>query len=141
MAANPSSMRPVWAAARASSPSKTERNALYCDLCNPLETGNEQRQCRRAIAPDRTWQSPVRQALYARSLSMECFSAQAMLSRSRPGRLGYAPGDLLKLYSYGYLNRVRSSRRLEAETMQCRGYLVAPALEAGLQDHRGFPQR
>jgi len=37
------------------------------------------------------------------------------------GRLGcfrpaYAPPDLLKLYIYGYLNRVRSSRRLEAET-------------------------
>src|SRR5260221_7515096 len=32
------------------------------------------------------------------------------------GRPGYAPGGLLKLYIYGYLNRVRSSRRLEAET-------------------------
>jgi transposase len=31
------------------------------------------------------------------------------------GRPGYAPGDLLKLYIYGYLNRIRSSRRLEAE--------------------------
>lgn len=31
------------------------------------------------------------------------------------GRPGYAPGDLLKLYIYGYLNRVRSSRRLEIE--------------------------
>src|SRR5260221_7481709 len=31
-------------------------------------------------------------------------------------RPGYAPTDLLKLYIYGYLNRVRSSRRLEAET-------------------------
>ena len=31
------------------------------------------------------------------------------------GRPGYHPGDLLKLYLYGYLNRVRSSRRLEAE--------------------------
>src|SRR2546421_2294316 len=31
------------------------------------------------------------------------------------GRPGYAPGDMLKLYVYGYLNRVRSSRRLEAE--------------------------
>jgi transposase len=31
------------------------------------------------------------------------------------GRPPYAPGDLLKLYVYGYLNRVRSSRRLEAE--------------------------
>ncbi|MGH7210886.1 MAG: transposase [Acetobacteraceae bacterium] len=32
------------------------------------------------------------------------------------GGPGYAPADLLKLYIYGYLNRVRSSRRLEAET-------------------------
>jgi transposase len=31
------------------------------------------------------------------------------------GRPGYAPANLLKLYIYGYLNRVRSSRRLEAE--------------------------
>jgi len=31
------------------------------------------------------------------------------------GRPGYAPDDMLKLYIYGYLNRVRSSRRLEAE--------------------------
>lgn len=32
------------------------------------------------------------------------------------GRPGYDPSDLLKLHIYGYLNRVRSSRRLEAET-------------------------
>ena len=32
------------------------------------------------------------------------------------GRPPYDPADLLKLYIYGYLNRVRSSRRLEAET-------------------------
>ena len=31
------------------------------------------------------------------------------------GRPGYAPVDFLKLYIYGYLNRVRSSRRLEME--------------------------
>src|SRR5271155_2273545 len=31
------------------------------------------------------------------------------------GRPGYAPGDLLKLYIYGYLTRVRSGRRLETE--------------------------
>jgi hypothetical protein len=29
------------------------------------------------------------------------------------GRPGYAPRDLLKLYLYGYLNQIRSSRRLE----------------------------
>lgn len=32
------------------------------------------------------------------------------------GRPGYDPRTLLKLYLYGYLNRVRSSRRLERET-------------------------
>jgi transposase len=31
------------------------------------------------------------------------------------GRPAYAPGDLLKLYVWGYLNHVRSSRKLEAE--------------------------
>ena len=31
------------------------------------------------------------------------------------GRPPYLPGDLLKLYIYGYLNQVRSSRRLERE--------------------------
>jgi len=40
----------------------------------------------------------------------------ARVQAKETGRPGYAPGDLLKLYIYGYLNRVRSSRRLEAET-------------------------
>lgn len=31
------------------------------------------------------------------------------------GRPPYAPGDLLKLYIYGYVHRIRASRRLEAE--------------------------
>jgi transposase len=39
----------------------------------------------------------------------------ARVEAKATGRPGYAPGDLLKLYIYGYLNRVRSSRRLEAE--------------------------
>ena len=45
--------------------------------------------------------------------------AAAGFDRVQPketGRPGYAPSDLLKLYIYGYLNRIRSSRRLEAET-------------------------
>src|SRR5689334_8247479 len=31
------------------------------------------------------------------------------------GRPGYDPRDLLRLYLYGYLHQIRSSRRLEAE--------------------------
>jgi transposase len=40
----------------------------------------------------------------------------ARVQAKETGRPGYAPADLLKLYIYGYLNRVRSSRRLETET-------------------------
>lgn len=45
--------------------------------------------------------------------------AAAGFQRVQPkdtGRPGYDPADLLKLHIHGYLNRVRSSRRLEAET-------------------------
>lgn len=35
---------------------------------------------------------------------------------SETGRPPYHPGDLLKLYLYGYLNKIRSSRKLEQET-------------------------
>jgi len=45
--------------------------------------------------------------------------AAAGFERVRPkstGRPGHDPRDLLKLYIHGYLNRVRSSRRLEVET-------------------------
>jgi transposase len=45
-------------------------------------------------------------------LGFEC--AQA----AETGRPGYDPRDLLKLYLYGYLNQIRSSRRLEAECMR-----------------------
>jgi transposase len=31
------------------------------------------------------------------------------------GRPAYNPADMLRIYLYGYLNRIRSSRRLEAE--------------------------
>jgi transposase len=34
------------------------------------------------------------------------------------GRPGYDPRDLLKLYLYGYLNQIRSSRRLETEYLR-----------------------
>ena len=44
-------------------------------------------------------------------LSAKGFKALVAVS----GRPGYHPGTLLKLYVYGYLNRVQSSRRLERE--------------------------
>lgn len=37
-------------------------------------------------------------------------------TQKRTGRPSYDPADLLKLYVYGYLNRIRSSRNLEQET-------------------------
>lgn len=37
---------------------------------------------------------------------------------AKTGRPAYDPADLLKLYIYGYLNRVRSSRMLERESQR-----------------------
>ena len=39
----------------------------------------------------------------------------ARIETKATGRPPYHPGDLLKLYLYGYMHRVRSSRRLERE--------------------------
>jgi transposase len=63
-----------------------------------------------------TEENPVRFIdAYVESLDLESLGvarAQAALT----GRPAYDPRDLLKLYIYGYLNRIRSSRRLERET-------------------------
>ena len=50
------------------------------------------------------------------------------------GRPAYHPGDLLKLYVYGYLNRVRSSRLLERETR--RNVEVMWLLKKLMPDHK-----
>src|SRR6202047_3707419 len=42
----------------------------------------------------------------------------ARVEAKATGRPPYAPGDLLKLYLYGYANQVRSSRRLEREAQR-----------------------
>lgn len=52
--------------------------------------------------------------VFAESLDV----AELGFTRSEPactGRPGYAPQDLIKLYLYGYLNGIRSSRKLERE--------------------------
>jgi transposase len=40
------------------------------------------------------------------------------VSPASTGRPGYHPATLLKIYLYGYLNRIQSSRRLERETQR-----------------------
>src|SRR5437899_11209606 len=58
-------------------------------------------------------------------------------NRAQPaetGRPAYDPGDLLRLYLYGYLNRVRSSRMLERETeVNVEVMLLRGKLSAGFQ--------
>ena len=51
-------------------------------------------------------------ALDLKGLGFERHQAPAM------GRPPYHPSTLLKLYIYGYLNRIQSSRRLECETQR-----------------------
>ena len=51
-------------------------------------------------------------ALDLRSLGFERHQARSM------GRPPYHPSTLLKVYIYGYLNRIQSSRRLERETQR-----------------------
>jgi transposase len=63
------------------------------------------------VAPD----NPVRFIdAFVDGLDLKAAGFERVEARAT-GRPGYAPSDLLKLYIYGYLNRVRSSRRLEAE--------------------------
>ncbi len=58
------------------------------------------------------------------------------------GRPSYHPATLLKIYLYGCLNRVQSSRRLEREAQaQRRTHVADGTAGAGLQDHRQFPSR
>lgn len=51
--------------------------------------------------------------LFVDSLALEGFGFKVEFTEN--GRPAYHPSDLLKLYIYGYLNRVRSSRNLEKE--------------------------
>ena len=62
--------------------------------------------------------SPVRVIdAYVDSLEMKALG----FSKAEPNETGrpmYAPQDILKLYLYGYMNRLRSSRRLETESQR-----------------------
>ncbi len=52
--------------------------------------------------------------VFVDSLSLESYGFQ--IDQGENGRPAYHPGDLLKLFIYGYLNKIRSSRRLEKES-------------------------
>jgi transposase len=52
---------------------------------------------------------------YVNSLDLEALGFTHAVPKET-GRPAYAPADMLKLYSYGYLNKIRSSRKLEQET-------------------------
>jgi transposase len=61
--------------------------------------------------------NPVRAIdAYVRSLDMAGLGFKHGKGGGGAGQPPYDPADLLKLYLYGYLNQVRSSRRLERET-------------------------
>lgn len=60
--------------------------------------------------------NPVRFiAAFVDSLDLQGLGFQRAVPKER-GRNPYHPGMLLSLYIYGYLNRIRSSRKLERET-------------------------
>jgi transposase len=52
---------------------------------------------------------------YVNSLDLEALGFTHAVPKET-GRPAYAPADMLKLYIYGYLNKIRSSRKLEQET-------------------------
>lgn len=59
------------------------------------------------------------------------------------GRPAYHPGTLLKIYIYGYLNRIQSSRRLERESQRNVEliWLTGGTAGTGLQDNSRLPPR
>jgi transposase len=63
--------------------------------------------------------NPVRAIeAYVCALDLEKLGFQHAGGGSGAGQPSYDPADLLKAYLYGYLNRVRSSRRLEQEAQR-----------------------
>ncbi|WP_052316648.1 IS1182 family transposase [Thioalkalivibrio nitratireducens] len=69
-------------------------------------------------------------AAYVEMLDLERLGFRHAGGALTVGQPAYAPGDLLKLYLYGYQERVHSSRRLEAE---CRRNLEVMWLLNGLR--------
>jgi len=63
-----------------------------------------------------TVENPVRVIdLFVNEINLDSLGFHRVQPK-QTGRPGYHPATLLKLYIYGYLNRIQSSRRLEKET-------------------------
>ena len=61
-------------------------------------------------------ENPVRVIdVFVDGIDLECLGFKGVHSKTT-GRPGYHPAILLKIYIYGYLNRIQSSRCLERET-------------------------
>ncbi len=89
----------------------------FCKFINAIHTRKNREQSilfpqslDQIIAPD----NEVRIIdLFAESIQLEDF--KFVTKTSKEGRPAYHPKDLLKLFVYGYLNHIRSSRQLEKE--------------------------
>lgn len=119
---SPQAARATVAAAVA----KTIRRRRYKQGPNPLQPMLLPPSVEDYVATD----SPVRAIkAYVDTVDFEAFGFKNTTASSNAGQPAFAPADLLELYLYGYLNRVRSSRRLEAE---CRRNLEVIWLLNGL---------
>jgi transposase len=79
--------------------------------------------------------NPVRAIeAYVEALDLEELGFRHPGSGGGAGQPAYDPADLLKLYVYGYLNRIRSSRRLEREA--CRNLELIWLLKGLTPGHR-----
>jgi len=62
--------------------------------------------------------NPVRVVdLFVDGLDLQTLGFEGVIAKGK-GRPGYHPAVMLKLYIYGYLNRIQSSRRLEKESLR-----------------------
>lgn len=56
--------------------------------------------------------------LFVDSLPLSDYNFEQKRDLALGGRPAYHPSDLLKLFIYGYMNRIRSSRQLEKECIR-----------------------
>jgi transposase len=62
--------------------------------------------------------NPVRVVdVFVDGLDLQTLGFEGVIAKGK-GRPGYHPAVMLKLYIYGYLNRIQSSRRLEKESLR-----------------------